>query len=200
MNLGAQQTEAHSTIIAGNLCDNFGVLLIRLPARIMLLLVSLFWNICLMREGPERVPSQQVLPGILVIGKIVLVMSIGAALGRDPTVLGVTTSVALWTAALGCCVAYALFLGNKMHRFSPTFGAILGIDLLLSIVFGVALVVLHMLNVQISEPVSIVYQLWHMAIIGFIMHRALDITLGIGIGVGLIISIFCVSITQVVTQ
>jgi len=166
----------------------------------MLLLVSLFWNICLMREGPERVPTQQLLPVLIVIGKIVLVMLIGAALGREPTLLGVTTSIAIWTATLACCVGYALFLAEKMHRFSPTFGAILGIDLLLSGIFGMVLLALHFADIVNSTALSIIYQLWHMAIIGFIMHRALDITLGIGIGVGLVISIFCVSITQVVTQ
>lgn len=153
-----------------------------------------------MREGPERVPAQQLLPGLIVIGKIVMVMLIGAALAREPTLLGVTTSVAIWTAALGCCLAYALFLGDKMHRFSPTFGAILGIDLLLSGIFGIVLVGLHLVDVQLSVAVSVIYQLWHIAIIGFIMHRALDLALGIGIGIGLVISIFCVSLTQVLTQ
>ena len=153
-----------------------------------------------MREGPERVPTQPLLPGLLVIGKIVLVMLISEPLGREPTLLGVTTNIALWTATLACCVGYALFLAAKTHRFAPTFGAILGVDLLLSAILGIVLVPLHLSNMEISLPISITYQLWHMAIIGFIMHRALDTTLGIGIGVGLVISIFCVTITEVVTQ
>ena len=152
-----------------------------------------------MREGPERVPTPQVLPAAIVIGKIVLFLLIGAALASNPTLLAVITSVVVWTTAMGACVFYALFLGNKLNRFSATFTAILGIDLILSTIFGIALVVQQTFAFDVSQSVAMIFQLWHVAIIGFIMHRALNINLGFGIGVGLLIALFCVTLSEVAT-
>lgn len=153
-----------------------------------------------MREGPERVPTQQVLPSAIIIGKIVLVLVVGTLLARNPTVLGVISEVIIWTAALGCCVLYALFLANKLRRFSATFAAILGADLVLTAVFGIALITQQTFQFEATQFILIAFRLWHMVSMGFIMHRALDIRLGFGIGAGLIIAIFCSIFTEVATQ
>ena len=164
----------------------------------MLPLVSLFWNICLMREGPERVPTQQVLLALLIIGKIVLVLVLSAALGRDPDALSLATKIVAAAAAMGGCIAFALFARELMPRFNATFGAVVGTDLLLTTLYGSLLLGLHVAGIEPPAMLGL-FNLWVLFVVGFIMHRAMNIGLGLGIAVALIIVIFSTTIGELVS-
>lgn len=170
----------------------------------MLLLVSLFWNICLTREGPERVPDNQLLIGLIIIGKIVLVLLINAIRSAEPTAISVITAVVSWAALIGLMVALALLLRERLSRFWRTFGAILGTDLVLLCLYGTLLLVIHILSIDVDtnvmQTVGVLFQLWIIFVIGFILHRALDFNMGLSIAIAFFISVFSLTISYEVAK
>lgn len=165
----------------------------------MLLLASLFWNICLMREGPERVPAHPLLIGLIIIGKIVLVLLIDAARGIDTNLLELATAAITWATVIGLLVALALRLRERLPRFSQTFGAIVGTDLVMHCLYGGLILALYLLSIEpsadLKQTFNILFQLWIIFIVGFIMHRALNLNIGLGIAIAFFISVFSIAIS-----
>ncbi len=171
----------------------------------MRFLVSLFWNICLTRKGPEEVPAQYALIGLLILGKIVFVLLVNLALHTEINGQSLILQVATWAVVLGLLTALALYARDYFERFIPTFGAILGSDLLVTSLYGAILLGVSVSGVEVSQQIAMilnsVVQLWTIFIVGFIMHRALDLNIGLGIIVGLIINMFSLAISlQMVSQ
>ena len=165
----------------------------------MLFLVSLFWNICLTRKGPEDVPTQQVLIGLLVIGKIVLVLVVTSVLQIDFSTISLITQIVTWTAIAGLLCALALQLKSKFERFVPTFSAILGTDLVVTALYGLIFMTVRLSSVEFDTDIATIFntlvQLWTIFIVGFIMHRALDVNIDLGITASLVIKIFSEAIS-----
>ena len=165
----------------------------------MRFLVSLFWNICLTRKGPEEVPAQYALIGLLILGKIVFVLGVNVALHTEINGLSLTLQVATWAAALGLITGLVLYARDHFERFIPTFGAILGSDLLVTSLYGAILLGVSVSGAEVSRQLATalnwIVQFWTMFIVGFIMHRALDLNIGLGIIVGLIINWFSLAVS-----
>jgi len=165
----------------------------------MLFLVSLFWNICLTRKGPEDVPPQYALIGLIVIGKIVLVLIVTAVLQTEFSALSLITQIVTWATVAGLLSALALQIKGNFERFIPTFGAILGTDFVVTALYGLTFMGVRLTGVEfdpnLGTLVNTLVQLWTIFIIGFIMHRALDINIGLGIAVSLVIKIFSETIS-----
>jgi len=165
----------------------------------MLFLVSLFWNICLTRKGPEDVPAQYALIGLLVIGKIVLVLVVTSVLQTEFSTLSLITQIVTWTTIAGLLTALALQLKGNFERFVPTFGAILGTELLVTALYGLAYMAVRLSGVEFDASLGTLFntlvQLWTIFIIGFIMHRALEVNIGLGITASLVIQIFSETIS-----
>ena len=165
----------------------------------MRFLVSLFWNICLTRKGPEEVPAQYALIGLLILGKIVFVLLMSLALHTEINGLSLTLQVATWAVVLGLLTALVLYVRDHFERFIPTFGAILGSDLLVTSLYGAILLGVSVSGAEVSRQLATalnwIVQFWTMFIVGFIMHRALDLNIGLGIIVGLIINWFSLAVS-----
>jgi len=165
----------------------------------MLFLVSLFWNICLTRKGPEDVPAQSVLIGLLVIGKIVLVLVVTSVLQTEFSTLSLVTQIVTWAAIAGLLSALALQLKGNFERFVPTFGAILGTDLVVTALYGIIFMAVRLSGVELDTNIGTIFntlvQLWTIFIVGFIMHRALGVNIGLGITASLVIKIFSETIS-----
>ena len=106
---------------------------------------------------------------------------------------------------LGLLTALALYARDYFERFIPTFGAILGSDLLVTTLYGTILLGVSVSGVEVSQQMAMILgriaQFWTIFIVGFIMHRALDLNIGLGIIVGLIINMFALAISlQMVSQ
>ena len=165
----------------------------------MLFLVSLFWNICLTRKGPEEVPAQYALIGLLIIGKIVFVLAIASVVADELRALFLVTQIVTWATVAGLITALALQLRDHFSRFIPTFGAILGTDLLVTTLYGLVFLVVRLTGVEIAPELgssaNVLVELWTTFVVGFIMHRALDLNIGLGILAALIIKMFSVAIS-----
>ena len=170
----------------------------------MLSLVSLFWNICLTRKGPEDVPAQYALIALLIIGKLVLFLGVSTIRGNDLDALALVTQVVIWSAIVGLLTGLALQLRGLFSRFGATFGAILGSELLMTALYFVVILAVSAVgidaNLSLVTLFTTIISVWTIFIVGFIMHRALNINILLGITVGLFIMIASLSISTEVAK
>ena len=144
----------------------------------MTAVLRLFWNICLLRDGPETVPTHT----WFLVSLIAAELAMGVVLSA---VLFPALSVALWlnlaliNLAVTASIAwFALYLRNCEPRFPATLGAILGTEVLIDAVGALALSATS----GVAEWTTLgILNVWSVAVIGFILHRALDTRLWVGI-------------------
>ena len=159
------------------------------------LIVSI-WRIATLKAGPDILPeSSALLLATLLLNVIVSAMltttlmaySFIAALQLTLVVLAATAGI-LWM---------LLRLTGFGGRFEQTLTALLGCDLLITLVSAMALVA----GTLISQPIANVFLLvtffWTIVAYGFIFHRALDINLPMGILLAFIILLITISIGRV---
>ncbi|MDE0420363.1 MAG: hypothetical protein OXK76_05665 [Gammaproteobacteria bacterium] len=157
----------------------------------MTAVLRLFWNICLLRDGPETVPTHtwflvSLIAAELAIGVVVLSVayphySFALSLNLALINLAVTASVA-W---------FALYLRNHESRFPATLGAILGTEVLID---GVSALVLGATSGIAQTTTTWILGMWNIAVVGFILHRAL----GTRLWVGILLSMAMVAVALVV--
>jgi len=144
-----------------------------------------------MRKGPEEVPAQYALIGLFVIGKIVLVLGINYVLQPDSSALSQIIQIVAWAAITGLLSALVLLLMGRFKRFMPTFGAILGTDFIVTGLYGMTFLAVRLSGIDVDpnlgSQLGVLVQLWTLFIVGFIMHRALDLNIGLGIALSLVI-------------
>ena len=144
----------------------------------MTAVLRLFWNICLLRDGPETVPTHtwflvSLIAAELAMGVVlsaVMYPGLGFALWFNLALinLAVTASIA-W---------FALYLRNCEPRFPATLGAILGTEVLIDAVGALAL---GATSGTARLTTGWILTVWSIAVIGFILHRALTTRLWVGI-------------------
>ena len=151
-----------------NLCDNFT----------MTAVLQLFWNICLLRDGPEAVPTQTWFLGTLIATQLAIsVALLGVMYPNMESMLAV--NLALVDTAVTAAVAwFALYLRGHEPRFPATLGAILGSGVLITVV---SLLALGATSGVARQMVAWVLGMWGIVVVGFILHRALAARLWMGV-------------------
>ena len=144
----------------------------------MTAVLRLFWNICLLRDGPETVPTHT----WFLVSLIAAELAMGVVLSA---VMYPNLSPALWlnlaliNLAVTASIAwFALYLRNCEPRFLATLGAILGTEVLIDAVGALAL---SATSGGARVTTGWILTLWSVAVIGFILHRALATRLWVGI-------------------
>ena len=160
----------------------------------MVSLVTLFWNICILRVGPESVPARAWFAAILLIVNIAALLLYQSVLsdplpGTEPvSVLRALGINVLVFAAVAVFTRAALQFRNLGERFVATFTALLGTHLLITVLTAVV----DQLGKLMGLPPWIlvaVLEVWRIVVWGFIYHRAFNTTLMIGIPLALLIVI-----------
>ncbi len=149
----------------------------------MTAVLRLFWNICLLRDGPEFVPTlnwflvslvaAELASSVVLLGVLVPQYAFPLALNLALISLAVTASIA-W---------FALYLRNHEARFPATLGAILGTGVLINTVTAL---VLGATSGVAHWGMGWVLTLWGVVVVGFILHRALDVKLWIGLSLSVV--------------
>ena len=159
----------------------------------MVSLVTLFWNICILRVGPESVPARAWFAAVLLIANIAVLLFDHSVL-TDPSPESVQLTV--WR-ALGLNVLYfavvAAFTRAALHfrdlgeRFVATFTAMLGTHLLIAVLIAI---VVQLSNIAGMPPWILygVLNIWGIVVWGFIYHRAFNTTLLVGIPLAFLIT------------
>ncbi len=144
----------------------------------MTAVLRLFWNICLLRDGPETVPTHtwflvSLVAAVLAMSMVLLAI---ASPGLGPLL---ALNLALISLAVTGSVAwFVLYLRGLEPRFPATLGAILGTEVLIDAVGALAL---GATNGVAQLTTQWILLLWSIAVVGYILKRALATRLWVGI-------------------
>lgn len=152
----------------------------------MMLLLRLFFNICLLRQAPQDIPYSQMLLRILIV--IYAIVAVLALLPTDnllKTLFEVSVEIILIAAFVWGVLVYS----QKKGRFVQVLCAFLGTDALIS-TFALPALAFTSMN-ELSDGVMIALfclMVWHWVVCGHIIRHALSKTLDIGLGIAFLYS------------
>ena len=147
----------------------------------MTAVLKLLFGICLLRNGPESVPTQAWFLVALVAANLALAVfllgavppGLSAGLAVNVALIGITTTAALtW---------FALYVRNLEPRFPATLGATLGTQLIIGAAMWIGVNIVGAEGAEIVGGGAIVFLVWAVVVAGFILHRALGCKLWVGI-------------------
>jgi hypothetical protein len=144
-------------------------------------LLLVFANLCLLRRGPEQVPTQTwfVISVVLADLGLSFLVSLRVSGALPPLPLATSLTVSMATTALITWIL--LRVRGFAPRFPATIAAIFGCDLLFTMLLaGVALASVGAFTTTAKGIVAIV-GIWAIAVNGFILHRAMQVGLASGI-------------------
>ena len=159
----------------------------------MTAVLRLFWNICLLRDGPETVPTQTWFLTTLIVAHLTI-----SVLVFRVAYPALSPLLALNWAFIGLAVTlgiawFVLYLRNQEPRFPATLGAIVGIKVLIgalmSLMYGT-------LTGKPLQSVGWILTIWGIVVVGFILHRALSTRLWIGIVLSVVAYLMGVVVAQ----
>ena len=174
-----------------------------------------FWRICLFKQGPETLPASNFLLALVIlmnamvswVASVMLepliinqedLSSLGVDAAAEPasgfTVLSLVIVSLASTTAL---VWGTLSLMSHKDRVARTLMAIFGADVILTVLTAASVYFGALFDSIITQLAGIGMFLWTVAVYGFILHRALSVSMGMGIAAGLFIMIFTIAIGQV---
>jgi hypothetical protein len=147
----------------------------------MLSIVKYFWQVCLLRAGPDRLPTYPFVLGI-VLAVYMLIAIIQTRIVRpDEGIFTMAAMVAVAVTVQGLATLALLAFKNHTRRFIPTLSALLG-----SYGFVVVIQLPFLLLLQRGEPESLrlladsvtwICLGWWLAIAGHIYHNAVNISI-----------------------
>ncbi len=159
--------------------------------------LQLFWHMCLLRQSPEHVPTQNWFVATVISANILCSILLSVALDTTTDVLTVVTRVVVGQATNAALVWLALYLREHVSRFPATITALFGCDLIITVWFGVLVPLIGNLGTGASSLFFLGFILWSLAVAGFILHRALSVRLGIGIMVAVGTMVFSVAMSEI---
>lgn len=159
-------------------------------------LLTLFWQICLLRQSPAYVPT----PGWFVVLVVItnLTCSTLISIGLDPglDVVRTATSIIVGQSTTAALVLLALTLKDLGGRYLTTLTAIFGCDLLITACFGLIMPLSALWGTAATTLALLMFLIWSVAVAGFILHRALEVQMPIGIGGAMLITLMSVTLGQ----
>lgn len=145
-------------------------------------ILTYFWQMCLLKEGPERLPTSWfVLSLTLVVYLTLALLSLVVTRSGDMTVPQMLGSAVSGILIEGVVVIALLAFKGVIPRFQATMAALLGANAVILIL----MLPLQMLLTQLDQsPVRVLLEvaffasfLWWLAIAGFILHRAANVSI-----------------------
>lgn len=156
-------------------------------------LMVLFFEICILRKGPQDVPASPWLLRLMFVPYLfvnLLILLLDSSWSQ--ALLQMTAETVL---IVGFCYPLLYFSG-KTHRFPQTLTTLLGCDVIISLC---AIPAVASLNTYISEVAyiaMIILMIWHWLVNGHIFRHALDRTLMFGLALAFL---YILISTQVMT-
>ncbi len=147
-------------------------------------LIKLFWDICLLRKGPQAIPISILLLALTLIAYVlagVVLLSAGASLS-DAMLQTLAEALILFA-----FLWLVLYFRKKPERLMQTITAMLGCDALISMV---AIPLLNALktfpDVKLISLLLLILMFWHSAIMAHILQHALSMPLVLGFGLAIL--------------
>ncbi|HEX7037711.1 MAG TPA: hypothetical protein VF210_18215 [Pseudomonadales bacterium] len=162
-------------------------------------ILNLFWQICLLRQSPAYVPTYGWFVTLVVVANVTCSTLVSLGLSDEIDPVQTLTSVVVGQSTNAALIMLALSFKNLGQRFLTTITAVLGCDLLITGCLALVLPVVRLFGSAAVSLVLLAFMIWSVAVAGFILHRALQTQLPVGIGVAMGISLMSVIMGQVAT-
>jgi hypothetical protein len=163
-------------------------------------LVLVFWNICLLRRGPEQVPTA----GWFIVAVAIadLLMGLVLSLRMDPEFqwLPALTYLLVNMAVIASVTWFALNLKGFDARFPATITALFGCDLLMTVVLAIFSGFSGGLDSSLTIGAVAMIGIWSLAVTGFILHRAMQFSMTAGVLMAVAMALFSVTLGQAATM
>jgi len=144
-------------------------------------IASYFWQMCLLRAGPEALPSSNFVTGFVLALYLPAAMAV-SSLTRPGETVDVTLIVVATGAITQALVTYALtsFKGYRI-RFKATWAALMGTNaFMLIVLLPFSLIIVNAENQMLKLFAESAWWIcfgWWLGIAGHIYHRAINISL-----------------------
>ena len=142
---------------------------------------SIFWNICLLKRGPQHVPTNSLFMLLLIAANLLVSTFLNLRLYDEGTAPGVFAFMFANLATATGIVWVALYLKKMITRFPQTLSAMVGCDLLLTLLVAIVSLFTGDLKGQLTQGVIVLVGIWSVSVWGYILHHALAITVFQGI-------------------
>jgi hypothetical protein len=159
-------------------------------------IINLFWGICLLRASPAAVPGESAFVAAVVAANLLTSVAVSFVLAQEAEFLRTFTGIVVGQAITASLVWLILASRDLGARYSTAVAAWFGCDIVITCCFGIVLPILGLLGPAMVALASLVLMVWSVTVSGFILHRAADVALPIGIGLALGMSLISVTGSQ----
>ena len=162
-----------------------------------------FWKICLLKSGPDRIPAEPLILG-LVLTLSIIAEVVGASLARpSQSIVSILGTVLIEVTIIGLVTFLLLLFTNMLQRFIPTYTSLLGAGIFMMVIQVPFFLIMRNTDSStlaiFSESVLLVCLGWWLAIVGNIYHRVANISILQGSAIGLVILILIATAIFVVS-
>jgi len=142
-------------------------------------IILYFWQICLLRAGPERIPARWDLMGIF-FGAYFLVSGFSIITSRpDLTLLSGTATIFIGSGVAALIIFSLLSFKQVTARFIPTMSAVFGTQAIILVPMMITSSIMEEFETGtlrlLIEALAWVLLLWWLTIVGSILSRAANI-------------------------
>ncbi len=156
----------------------------------------LLWRLCTFRAGPDAMPANNTLLGLIISLNALLSVSL-YLLVNTATLLKAATLVSVSMAGTAGLVWLIMNLMEMGNRFPQTLMALFGVDILITLLTGAVAMVTGTEEISAAgASLLTLLMFWNLAIFAFIFHRALNIHIGFGFLLALFVVIFSIAMSQ----
>lgn len=153
-------------------------------------MMTIFWNLCLLRTGPERMPTAPAFIATVLV--LDLGLNVTALLPSNRVSAAGVGAVFATTAAIALVTYAILSLKGLQSRFAATFVAIVGSDVIITTAQLLALGLGLLLGTLVLDIALFATLLWTLVVVGFIFQRALNVQRAVGIALGILLMLIAV--------
>ena len=164
----------------------------------MLSLITLLWNLCVFRSGPEDLPANNFLLGLVIASNATISIVLNMLINSS-TLLNAATLVVVSLAGTAAIVLLVLSLINLASRFLQTFTALVGVDLILTLLTGLVAAFTIGADGNILPAgayLLFAIMIWNLAAFSSIFQRAMNVHLALGVAVAIFVVVFSIAIGQ----
>ncbi len=144
-------------------------------------LFIVFINIMLLRRGPELVPTQSWFVGAVAITNFLTSYVVSNHVGAVLSSTALAASLLVTMATLSAVVFGALHFRGFDRRFPATITAMFGCDLIFTVLVGALMLLAGGVQSPLGGGLLFLIGIWSIAVNGFILHRAMEVSVMIGI-------------------
>ena len=145
-------------------------------------LALLFWQICLLKKGPQDVPAAGLLLAILLLLSLILDMFSFRLISPETDMFNNLLVSVIYSALVIAATAILLLLFGYRQRTLQTLNALFGAGLVVALCSFPVLLALYD---RFDEPgalgiVLLLLQLWHLLVMAHILRHALSVSFILG--------------------